>query len=99
MWLMLEFVAGLHDRFIDYHPVVTFLAIGIPIVFFYLGLKRKRDSDYDGVITFGQCFKAGMIMTLITAVFTLPLQAAFHYFINPFFFDDMIQHSVQRAVN
>lgn len=99
IWLMLEYVAGLQDQFIDYNAVVRWFALFIPVVFFYIGLKRKRDADYDGSITFGQCFRSGLIMTVFAALMIVPLQAVFHYFINPAYFDDMIQHEVQQAVN
>ena len=97
IWLMLEYVVGLHDRFIDYHPVVTLFAVFIPIVTYYLGLRKKRNVDYDGSITLGQCFKAGMIMTVVLALLTVVFQVAFHYLINPAFFDNMINHAVERA--
>ncbi|HZG00587.1 MAG TPA: DUF4199 domain-containing protein [Chitinophagales bacterium] len=97
IWLMLEYVVGLHDRLIDYHPVITLFAVFIPIVTYYLGLRKKRDVDYDGTITLGQCFKAGMIMTVVLALLTVLFQVAFHYLINPAFFDNMISHAVERA--
>ena len=98
IWLMLEYLVGLHDKYIEYHSVVTMFAILIPVVFAYLGMKRKRDVDYDGLVTFGLMFRTGIIITIFTALMMIPLQFAFHYLINPAFFDNMIHHSVEHAI-
>lgn len=98
IWLMLEFLVGLQDRYIEYHPVVSMFAAVIPILFKYLGMRRKRDVDYDGTATWLQLFRTGMLITLFAAVLMIPLQYAFHNLINPRFFDNMIHHAVEHAL-
>lgn len=98
IWLMLEYLAGLHDRYISLHPFVTLFALLIPAIFYFIALKRKRDLDYDGYFTFWQGTKSGMMLTLILAVLMIPMQWIFHNLINPTFFDRMIEHSVDRSI-
>jgi hypothetical protein len=98
IWLMLEYAVGLHDVYIEYQPVVSMLAVVIPVGFLFLGMRRKRDVDHDGVASWRQLFKTGMIITVFTALMLLPLQLVFHYFINPRFFDAMIQQAADRAL-
>ena len=98
VWLMLEFAVGLHDTLIEYHAVVTLLSVLIPAVFIYIGMRRKNDVFYDSSASWTQLFKTGMLITIFSAAMIIPMQAAFHYFINPNFFNAMIAHAIDRAV-
>ena len=43
LWLALEFMVGLHDTYIQYHPYVTMFAILIPVVCSRMALKEKQE--------------------------------------------------------
>lgn len=96
LWLALEALLGLHDKYIAYHPYISMLAVFIPIVFSSMAVKEKREN-MGGNITFKQAFITGLIITVLTALLAVPSQFIFHYWINPDFFDNMISYTVQHG--
>jgi hypothetical protein len=56
----------------------------------------KRD-ELRNHFTFRRAFVSGCIIALIAAALAIPAQLAFHYFINPDYFDDMIMYAVQHG--
>lgn len=99
IWLMLEYLLGLQDEYVQYHSVITMFSLIIPIAFTFVALRKKRDEYYEGVITFRQAFVTGMLITMMCAVLVIPIQLMFHYSINPHFFDVMIEEHVKQAIN
>ncbi|NHE59253.1 DUF4199 domain-containing protein [Cyclobacterium plantarum] len=70
IWMVLERVAGLHDQHIEQHAIYTNF-VAIPAIAIYvLGLLEKRTRDYGGSMTYGQGFKAGLIITLVVTLLT-----------------------------
>ena len=96
LWLSLEFMIGLHDTFIDYHPYVTMLALIIPVVCSRLALTAKKE-ELNNKLTFKQAFATGFLTSLFAAILSIPVQLTFHFLINPDFFDNMIANSVKHA--
>lgn len=43
LWLAVETLVGLHDKYINLHPVVTMFAMLIPIVFSHMAVKEKKE--------------------------------------------------------
>ena len=98
-WLVMECIVGLQDRLVDYNASVRWFALFIPAVCFYVAVKRKRDTKPGGAFTFGEYLLSGLMMTFVATALFVPMQVAFHHWINPAFYDNMIQHDVQQAVN
>ncbi len=70
IWMVLERVAGLHDQHIEQHAIYTNF-VAIPAIAIYvLGLLEKRTRYYGGSMTYGQGFKAGLIITLVVTLLT-----------------------------
>lgn len=98
LWLILEYVVGLHDRFIQYHPAITLFALVIPVACSYLAIKEKT-IQLSGAITFKQAFETGFFIAVFAAVLTVPTQFMFHKLVNPDFFRTMIDYSCARAAS
>jgi hypothetical protein len=96
LWLALEFMVGLHDKYIPLHPIITMFAFIIPVVTTRVAIKEKREM-LGGQITFKKALATGLIITALTALFAVPVQLIFHNVINPDFFDNMIEFAVLRA--
>lgn len=96
IWLALEAVVGLHDKYIAYHPYLSMLSLFIPVVFGYLAVKQKRE-ELGGSITLKQALLTGVYVVLITTVLAIPVQFIFHNWINPYFFQDMIDYAVANG--
>ena len=95
LWLSLEYMVGLQDTYIAFYPYVSLLSVVIPVVCYRMALKEKIEKL--GKLTFKQAFISGLIITLFTCLLAVPVQLVFHKFINPDFFETMIQYSAKSS--
>jgi len=94
-WLFLEKVVGLHDEYIEQHPIYTNL-YAIPAIWFYvLALKEKKKNHYKSKFTYKNAVLSGLILTfIITLLSPLGTYISVEY-MSPEFFDNAIQASVE----
>ncbi len=96
LWLATEFLIGLHDQLIQYHPYISILVVFIPVVCSRLAISAKAE-ELNGKITFKQALVTGVIVAVTAAIFMIGTQFIFHTLINPDFFDNMVKYAVKRA--
>lgn len=94
LWIVLERLVGLHDVYIENHPVFTNL-IAIPAILIYvLALRDKKHNFFNGVITYKQVFISGLILSLMIALLApLSTYVSVEY-LSPDYFENMITYSV-----
>jgi hypothetical protein len=96
-WMLMEKLTGLYSENIEWHPVVTNF-VAIPAITVYvLALLDKRKKDYNGVMTYGQGFKSGLIITLIVTLFTPLTQYLTTEVIAPEYFPNAIAYTVDNG--
>ncbi len=98
LWLALEFMIGIQDRFIAWYPFATVLSLIIPIGATRQAMIAKCEVLY-GHMPFKRAFTTGLIIAVLVAALSIPSQLVFHYIINPDFFEDMIQYAVAYGHN
>ena len=81
LWLATEFLVGLHDTFIQFHPYVTMLAIVIPVACSRLAISAKTE-ELNGKISFKQAFVTGAVIAVLSAVLMVGTQYVFHALIH-----------------
>lgn len=97
VWMLLERLVGLHDKYIAYHAVYTNI-VAIPAIAVYVfALLDKRRNYYHGTMTFMQGFTCGLIMTAIITLLSPLTQYITSTFIAPHYFPNVISHSVQEG--
>lgn len=89
LWMLMEKLTGLYDENIALHPIVTNFVAVPAITIYVLALLNKRQKDYNGVMTYGQGFKSGMIITIIVTLFTPLIQYLTSVVIAPEYFPNM----------
>lgn len=72
LWLLLENLLGLHNKYLDFQPLVSWLIILIPLTGIYFTLKYKRDKLQQGSITFIESLRSSSIVTTAVSL-TSPL--------------------------
>lgn len=93
IWMAGERLVGLHSTHIDKHMYYTNL-YAIPAVLVYvLALKEKRKL-YNGMISYGQAFKAGLILTLFVTILSPLGQYITSTYITPHYFENAINYAV-----
>ncbi|NCA86909.1 MAG: DUF4199 domain-containing protein [Clostridia bacterium] len=94
LWMLLERLFGLHDRNIEYHPLVTnFVAIPAIIVY-VLALLDKRRNYYNGQMSYLQGFVSGVIITVIVTLLSPLSQLITSLVITPDYFHNVIEYTV-----
>lgn len=97
VWLLLERITGLHSNHIDKHVIVTNF-IAIPAIAIYVfAFLDKRKNFYQGIMTYKQGFKTGVILTLIVTVLTIGTQYIISTIITPEYFPNMIEYAVREG--
>lgn len=97
LWMLLERLVGLHDRHIDKHQYLTLLYSIVAISLYVFALLDKRKNFFNGVMTYKQGFKAGLIITAIVTIFSPITQWIISSLITPDYFKNVIQYSVETG--
>lgn len=97
VWLLGEYITGLHGKHVDQYAKVTNFALLIPLVCTTVALVQIKKNKFNGVISFSEAFKPGIVMATIAAF--ISAFGVFIYFqINPGFTDFMVDISKQNAL-
>ena len=93
VWLTLEYLVGLHGKFIAWHPYLTNLVAIPSVIVMVLAILEKR-RVLGGAISFKQAFLCGFGVSLVVAVLSPISQFIFHRLINPGYFENAIRYGV-----
>lgn len=97
-WMGLERLAGLHDRYIAYHPALTNL-VAIPAITMYvLALRDKKKRDYHGQMNYLQGLISGLIITALVTVISPLTQVIIAHIISPHFFTNIIRYTTAHQL-
>lgn len=95
LWMVLEKLIGLHDKYIDKQYYLTNL-YAIPAVLIYVyALLDKKKNYFSGQMNYLQGFVTGLIITLIITIFSPLTQCVISYVITPEYFTNVIEASVK----
>ncbi len=98
VWVAIEKLVGLHDVYINKHPVYTNGFAVLAIIIFILALLDKRKNYYKGVMTYKQGFATGLVMSLIITMLTPLSQYITSTIISPDYFTNAISYSVAEGL-
>ena len=94
LWMLLEKISGLHDRYIDKQSMYTNF-IAIPAIAIYVfALLDKRKNYYHGLMTYKQGFITGLIITAIVTILSPLTQYLTSEVITPEYFPNIIKYTV-----
>lgn len=96
-WMALEKALGWHDEKIADHATYTNI-FAIPAIAIYIfALLDKRRNYYHGRMTYKKGFLAGLIITLIIALFSPLTQYITSTLITPDYFSNVIEYAVSSG--
>lgn len=98
LWVCVEYLSGLHDRHMDLQPLITTLWIPFAVLLIFAGLRAKKRA-LAGQLSYRQGVRSAAVMAVVVGVLTPPSLWVFFRFVNPGFFDAMIDHSVATGVS
>lgn len=77
--------------------VLGYLGMLLAFSFVFVGIKSYRDKFNSGVITFGQAFKIGLLITLIASTCYVAVWLIEYYFFIPDFMDKYSAHVIKEV--
>lgn len=98
LWMTIEKLVGLHDRYLDYHVYLTNL-FAIPAIWMVvLALMEKKKNFYKGNMSFKQGLICGTILSTFIALLSPLTQWITSYVITPEYFTNVIKRSVELGM-
>lgn len=98
IWICLEYIIGIHDRYIAYHMYATNVAYILPVVGIYWAIKKRHATFAKGEFQLKDGLMSGVIVFVTAALLNLPLQLFFLKYINPDFFGNMMAYEAKKAI-
>ena len=98
LWMFFEKAMGWHDLYIDKHAIYTNFFGIIAVLVYFLALRDKKRSFYNGEMTWRQGFVAGLIVTIVVTVLAPLSQFITSTYITPDYFNNVIAYSVENNV-
>jgi hypothetical protein len=99
LWMVLERAVGLHDTHIEKHATYTnifaFVAIGV----YVFALRDKRETDFNGYMSWKDGFISGTIISLGVMVLTPLSQIITAHIITPDYFANAIEYGVTHGLS
>ena len=95
LWMVLEKLSGLHDKYIDYHLYLTNLFAIPAIVLMVMALKEKKKIFDGGQISYKQGLISGIVLSILIALLSPLTQWITTYVITPEYFPNVIKRSVE----
>lgn len=74
---------------------ISWITVLIPSFFLYFGVKKYRDEEKEGFLTFGQGFSAGMLFSLVYSSLSAMLILLFGSLVDVGFLDLAIRENLQ----
>ncbi|MFM8394748.1 MAG: DUF4199 domain-containing protein [Acidobacteriota bacterium] len=96
IWVAGEYLIGLHDRYIANHAILTNLFFFPAVLMMYLAIREKRQA-LGGRIGFIEALLSGIGVSVIVALLSPAVQYIFSKWINPGFFEKMIEYAVSTG--
>ena len=95
LWMVLEKLCGLHDKYIDYHMYYTNLFAIPAILLVVMALRDKKKNFYGGAMSYKRGLIAGIILSAFIALLSPFSQWITSYVITPAYFPNVIKRSVE----
>lgn len=98
LWMTMEKLAGLHDKYLEQQQMVSMLVLIPSIIIYVLALLDKKKNYYAGQMTYKQSFISGLMLTLFIVILSPVNQLITSYLITPDYFSNVIEHTVKSGM-
>ncbi len=98
LWMVLERAVGLHDVYIDKHPIYTNFFALVAIAIYVLALLDKRKADLNGKMTYKQGVICGLLITLVVTILSPLGQYLTQTVITPNYFTNAINFAISHEL-
>ena len=82
IWMIFEYTL-LVPNFHELGLYIGIVAILIPVIGIFLGIRERREKTNFGYISYGEAFRTGIVITFIVAVMIVLFTYAYYEYMNP----------------
>ncbi len=79
------------------NDVIGYSVMLVTFSFIFVGIKRHRDKNLNGIISFGRAFRAGLLVTTVASCMYLLVWLVEYYVFIPDFLDSYTHHVLYQA--
>ncbi len=97
VWLIGEYLVGLHTTYINLHPTYTNLVLIPSIAIMIWGLFARK-AELGGELTYLQALGQGLGVGTTVGILSVGIQYLFFTYVNPDFFADFIRYAVDNQL-
>lgn len=97
VWLIGEYLVGLHTTYINLHPTYTNLVLIPSIAIMIWGLFARK-AELGGELTYLQALGQGLGVGATVGILSVGIQYLFFTYVNPNFFTDFIRYAVDNQL-
>lgn len=91
IWVLFEYLLGFHTTRLEIGQYSGYLSVIIPILGLYLGLRKKRDVELKGEMSYLTALKSGVIISIIASL----IIGIFFYFYTSFIHPSWIKQGLE----
>lgn len=95
-WMFLEKSVGLHDQYIEKHPIYTNLFAIVAVTVYYLAIRDKKKNFFNNQMNWKQGFITGLILTIFVTILSPVAQYITSTIITPDYFKNIITFAVEH---
>lgn len=96
LWTAFEYEMGWHSSKIGSHKFYTFFFLIPATLCYYLFFLDKRSNRFKKRFKFEHAFYSGLSLTILIAIFSVPVQLFIHYFVSPDYLLNAQEYAVEN---
>lgn len=97
LWAYFEKQTGWHTDQVSKHLILTNLFGVVAIVLYVLALRDKKQTDFNGEITWKEGFISGIVLSAVIAILSPATQYITYVYISPEYFANITEYIVKMG--
>ncbi len=97
-YVMLEFLLGLHTKYIEIGEFSGYFSAIIPILTLYFAFREKRDLQPGSILPYGKGFLTGLYISIIASFIIAVFFSIYYAYINPDFIKDGAEYARNKMI-
>ena len=93
-----EFLLGLHTKFVKWHPMVSWVAMLIPVLGLIFAIRQKR-YELGGFISYKKSLRTGVLVSIVSAIVNPLFIFIYYKIVNPGWTAFMVEEARKFAIS
>lgn len=95
-WMVVEFLLGFHGERMEIGKYSGYFAFIIPLFFYWIALKEKRNRVYNGSLRLSQGLRTSILISILVGLILGGFQIVYYKWINPGFVELAVTQQIDE---